>query len=83
MTTLDLQKRIKNIQGQLDGITKMLESDKACLDVLTQFKAAKAGLEKATALFVQEHLTKCMTEQKVSPAKKAEVEKIILELAKS
>lgn len=83
MDTTPLTKRIRMVQGQLDGIIKMMGNETACVDVLTQLKAARAGLDKATALFVQAHLTSCIGLNDIPDAKKKEIERVILELAKS
>jgi DNA-binding FrmR family transcriptional regulator len=78
-----LEKRIHNVQGQLDGIIKMLKGKKNCLEVLNQFKAASAGLNKATSIFLQEQLMDCLLVENLSPKKRAEIEQITLNLIKS
>ncbi|MDD5055093.1 MAG: metal-sensitive transcriptional regulator [Candidatus Peribacteraceae bacterium] len=57
----DVQKRLKNIQGQLDGIQRMIGESKDCFDVLPQLKAAKAGLERCIALYLQQQAAACMS----------------------
>lgn len=59
-TFTDVRKRLKNIQGQLDGVQRMIEESKDCFDVLPQLKAAKAGLERCIALYLQQQATACM-----------------------
>lgn len=79
-----LEKRLHNVQGQLEGITRMLKDQKNCLEILNQFKAASAGLNKATSIFLQEQLMDCLLSEgkKLSPEKKAEIEQITLNLIK-
>lgn len=55
----DIQ-RINNIIGQLEGIKKMIESEKDCFDVLTQIKATKSALQSFTTQFVSGEFTSCM-----------------------
>lgn len=44
MQSSNLLIRIKRIQGQINGIKKMLENDKPCLEILQQITAAKSAL---------------------------------------
>ena len=38
--------RINRIQGQLNGIIKMMEEGKDCKDVITQISASKSSLQR-------------------------------------
>ena len=40
-------RRLKNIEGQVRGIQKMVEEQKYCVDILTQISAVRAGLDCA------------------------------------
>jgi DNA-binding FrmR family transcriptional regulator len=82
MNTQQLKKRVHTVQGQLDGIIKMMEEGKNCIDVLNQFKAARAGLEKLLSLFLEDNLKKCLDLSKLTPKRQTEIEKIIAELTK-
>ncbi|HPO05947.1 MAG TPA: metal-sensitive transcriptional regulator [Candidatus Gracilibacteria bacterium] len=62
----DIQKRLNYVKGQLNGLTKMLEEEKDCVSILTQFKAAQAGLEKAGSLFAKSYLLHCLHDPKRS-----------------
>lgn len=53
-------KRIKNIQGQLDGVVRMIEKDTYCIDVLIQLKAIQAALTSAKNLILEGYLHSCM-----------------------
>jgi DNA-binding FrmR family transcriptional regulator len=74
-----LIRRLNNVAGQLNGIAKMLAESRDCFTVLPQLKAARAGLDKATALFIQQNLHNCL---KQKPLNESELEKILLELTK-
>lgn len=80
--TADIKKRLNNVAGQINGIVRMIDEEKECLAIITQLKAAKAGLAKASTIIVQSYLTKCLKEGRNSTVSKAEVEKLILELAR-
>lgn len=73
--TTALRRRLKNIVGQLTGIDRMLEASHDCFAVLPQLKAARAALDKTTALFLQANLSRCLAQKKLDPA---ELEKLLL-----
>jgi DNA-binding FrmR family transcriptional regulator len=62
----DSQKRLARIAGQVNGIQKMVESDRACLDILQQIVAARAALDQLGISFLTEHLQTCVLHQDVS-----------------
>ncbi|MDQ4115848.1 MAG: metal-sensitive transcriptional regulator [Actinomycetota bacterium] len=55
-------RRMRRIEGQVRGITKMIESDKYCIDVLTQVSAVNKALEAVALNLLDEHLTHCVTD---------------------
>ena len=59
-TPEQLRKRLHMVQGQIDGIIRMIDEGAACVDTLTQFKAAKAGLDKVFALYLEDNLRSCI-----------------------
>ena len=40
-------KRLKQIEGQVRGIARMVEDDRYCIDIITQLSAARAALRRA------------------------------------
>ena len=44
-----VSKRLARIEGQVRGLSKMIEDDRYCIDVLTQVKAVQAALKKSKA----------------------------------
>ncbi|RZT85665.1 DNA-binding FrmR family transcriptional regulator [Pseudonocardia sediminis] len=55
-------KRMRRIEGQVRGITKMIESDKYCIDILTQVSAVNKALEAVALGLLDEHLKHCVTD---------------------
>lgn len=51
--------RLKRSKGQLDGIIKMIEEDKYCIDILTQVLALHGGLKGVSDLVLESHLNTC------------------------
>ena len=52
--TKDISDRLASIKGQVEGISKMLNEGKYPEQILTQFKAAQKGLDKAHYLLLDE-----------------------------
>jgi DNA-binding FrmR family transcriptional regulator len=55
-----LLKRLARVQGQVGGVTRMVEEDRYCIDVLTQIEAAQAALNKVALGLVDDHVRNCM-----------------------
>ena len=57
-----VERLIKTARGQLDGVLRMIEEDRYCLDVLNQLLAAQKILERAQKEILTAHLTNCVQE---------------------
>ncbi len=55
-----LQARLSRIEGQIRGIARMIESDRACEDVVTQLMAIRSGIDNVGALILDSHLGNCI-----------------------
>lgn len=55
-------KRLARIQGQVKGITRMVEEDIYCIDVLTQVSATTKALEAVALKLLDEHLAHCVVD---------------------
>jgi DNA-binding FrmR family transcriptional regulator len=53
-------KRLKNIEGHLQGIQRMIEKDAYCIDVIKQILAVQAALNKVNTIILEEHLNSCV-----------------------
>ena len=53
---------LKTARGQLDGILKMVEEDRYCLDISNQLMATQSILGKANAAVLQAHMAKGVRE---------------------
>ncbi|HBG81846.1 TPA: transcriptional regulator [candidate division CPR2 bacterium] len=47
----DILKRINYVSGQLQGIKRMIEEERDCMEVLQQLKASKSGIHGIISLF--------------------------------
>lgn len=58
--------RLKRVEGQVRGVSKMIEEDRYCLDVLTQLRAARAALARVETNLLKDHLNHCIEHAIVS-----------------
>ncbi len=60
MDTEALKKRLNKIEGQVRGISKMIDSDKPCEDILIQIGAIKSALHKTGQIILEGHMHHCV-----------------------
>ncbi len=56
----DLRKRLSRVEGQVRGISRMVDEDKYCIDILTQVAAATKALETVALSLLSDHLSHCV-----------------------
>jgi DNA-binding FrmR family transcriptional regulator len=56
----DLLKRLNRIGGQVEGIARMIEQDRYCVDVLTQIAAVRAALDALGLRLLHDHAHGCV-----------------------
>lgn len=54
--------RLRRVEGQMAGVGRMYEEGRYRIDVLDQLAAARAGLEAAALLVLEEHVNRCVRE---------------------
>jgi len=52
--------RLKNAEGHLRGVQRMMEEEVYCIDVIRQIQAVQAALRKVTLMILEEHLNSCL-----------------------
>ena len=52
--------RINRISGQVNGIGKMIDEERYCLDILNQIAAARAALDALGIEVLTSHLESCV-----------------------
>ena len=57
-----VKKYIAIAKGQLDGIIKMIDDDRYCLDISDQISATRALLKKANNFVLTNHIEGCVKE---------------------
>ncbi len=55
-------KRLRRVEGQIRGISKMIDEDKYCIDILTQISAASSALRSVALNLLDDHLDSCVSQ---------------------
>lgn len=55
-----LRARLARIEGQVRGVSKMVEEDRYCIDVLTQISAVRAALDNVALGLLDGHVRHCL-----------------------
>jgi CsoR family transcriptional regulator, copper-sensing transcriptional repressor len=53
-------RRLKTIEGHIRGISRMVDEDVYCIDVIRQIQAVQAALNKVSSIILEEHLNSCL-----------------------
>ncbi|MCB5294620.1 metal-sensitive transcriptional regulator [Arthrobacter sp. SO3] len=72
--------RLKRAQGQLAGVTRMLEEGRDCKDIVTQLAAVSKALDRAGFAIIASGLEQCLVRGDSSMDTK-DLEKLFLSLA--
>jgi len=60
-TRLDAVHRLKSVSGHVNGVIKMLEDDRYCIDVIKQIQAVQTALARVSETILDAHLRTCVT----------------------
>lgn len=51
---------LKTARGQIEGIIKMIDDDRYCIDISNQIFAAQSLLKKSNLIILENHLSHCV-----------------------
>ena len=72
-------KRLNRIEGQVRGLARMVETDRYCIDIVTQISAVRAALRAVEEEILSDHVANCV-EHAISSGNRAEQRRKIAEL---
>ena len=58
----EVARLLKTARGQIDGIIRMVEDDRYCIDITNQIMATQAILSKTNKLVLSAHMHGCVRE---------------------
>jgi DNA-binding FrmR family transcriptional regulator len=72
-------KRLGRIEGQVRGLSRMVENDRYCIDVITQIAAVRAALRSVEEEVLKDHVAHCV-EHAIASGNKADQRAKVAEL---
>src|SRR5260370_35324359 len=73
------QKRLSRIEGQVRGLSKMVDEDRYCIDIVTQISAGRAALRRGEEEVLRDHVSHCV-EHAIARGNKSDQRQKISEL---
>ena len=58
----DLLPRLRRIEGQIRGITRMVEERRYCIDIIQQLTAARKALDQVSLKIMSGHINTCVSD---------------------
>ena len=68
--------RLRRIEGQVQGLQRMIDADAYCVDILLQVAAVQGALEQVEKLLLGRHIETCVTDAVRSGSKNDRQRKI-------
>jgi len=68
--------RLRRIEGQVQGLQRMLDHDAYCVDILLQISAVQGALEQVQKLLLGRHIESCVADAIRSGSKSDRQQKI-------
>ena len=72
-------RRLSRIEGQVRGLTRMVEDDRYCIDIVTQISAVRAALRRAEEEILRDHVAHCV-EHAITAGDKTDQRRKVAEL---
>jgi len=61
-TKAKAQGRLRRIEGQVQGLQRMIAAEAYCVDILLQISAAQGALEQVQKLLLGRHIESCVSD---------------------
>ena len=74
---------LKTAKGQIEGIMKMIEDDRYCMDISNQILSSQALLKRANLLILKQHLDHCVTQACLNGGSEEKINEIMVILEKA
>lgn len=73
------QKRLSRIEGQVRGLSRMVDEERYCIDIVTQISAVRAALRRVEEEVLKDHIAHCV-DHAIASGDKTDQRKKITEL---
>jgi DNA-binding FrmR family transcriptional regulator len=68
--------RVRRIVGQVQGIQRMVEHEKYCVDILLQISAVQGALEQVSKIIMARHIESCVVDSLQAGSERERARKI-------
>jgi DNA-binding FrmR family transcriptional regulator len=58
----EINKRLNYLQGQINGIRKMVDEERACVEILTQVSSTYEAMRKVGFIMMRNYMENCVTD---------------------
>ena len=72
----NIEVRLNRITGQLNGVKRMVDENRYCVDILTQTAAVTAAIRTVEGLIMENHLNTCVADAMRSQDPQEQREKV-------
>ena len=55
-------KRLNKIRGQVEGLMRMIDDEKYCIDIVNQSNAIRRAVEQVALLVMKRHIESCVAD---------------------
>ena len=78
----EISRLVKTARGQLDGVLRMIEEDRYCLEISSQIMAAQNVLKRANREVISAHMAGCVRDAESPEEREEKLEEILTLLEK-
>jgi DNA-binding FrmR family transcriptional regulator len=68
--------RLRRIEGQVQGVQRMLEDGKYCVDIMLQLSAIQGALEQVSKIIMAQHIETCVADSMKAGTERERAKKI-------
>lgn len=68
---------LKTAKGQIDGILRMIEDGRYCIDISNQIIAVQALIKKANSMILKQHLNHCVKDAFLNNNEEEKIDEIM------
>jgi DNA-binding FrmR family transcriptional regulator len=69
--------RMSKIEGQIRGVSKMINEEKYCVDILNQISAVRNALDGVARKILKRHVESCVTDAILKRQAEAKIEELM------
>ena len=75
-----VQQRLRRIEGQVRGVSRMVDDDAYCVDVMKQICAVQSALERTNRVMLHNHLETCFSQAVLGGRGAAAIDELVTAL---